>query len=257
LFCTAPREIRAQSGFYGGARTFEQQTSLYRCLAAAEPEFDRELTGLTILAVQGGTLPGILTRSRPVATLGDLRGLRLRAPTELLGVLRDLGVDPVNMPMGDVYSALAKGVLDGVVAPADTLKSLHFAEVAKYFWRLEIPRGAYPARAISTRRWNTLTARERAILEKSTAVWESAIAKQTLEAVTAGETAGAQEGVHFTAARAEDQRAFDELYEKDGARSAQSLARFGIDGREVFHRARAIAASIPATGQVICAPSPQ
>ena len=37
------------------------------------------------------------------------------------------------MPMGEVYSALAKGVIDGVVAPADTLRSLHFAEVAHYF----------------------------------------------------------------------------------------------------------------------------
>jgi TRAP-type C4-dicarboxylate transport system substrate-binding protein len=244
--------IRAQSGFYGGARTFEEQTALYRCLAAAEPEFARELSGLTILAVQGGTLPGILTRSRPVNTLGDLRGLRLRAPTELLGVLRDLGVDPVNMPMGDVYSALAKGVLDGVVAPADTLKSLHFAEVGKYFWRLEIPRGAYPARAISTRRWNSLTPQERSILEQSTVVWEAAIASQTLAAVRAGESAGAQEGVHFTPVRPEDQRVFDALYEKDGERAAASLVRFGIDGPEVFQRARGIASKIRETGRVDC-----
>jgi TRAP-type transport system periplasmic protein len=248
--------IRAQSGFYGGARTFEQQTSLYRCLSAAEPEFDRELSGLTVLAIQGGTLPGILTRTRPVATLSELQGLRLRAPTELLGVLRDLGVDPVNMPMGDVYSALAKGVLDGVVAPADTLKSLHFAEVAKYFWRLEIPRGAYPARAIATRRWKTLTPQERAVLGRSTAVWEKAIAKQTLDAVRAGESAGVQEGVRFTAATPEEQRKFDALYEQDGARAAQSLARFGIDGGEVFHRARAIAGSIRQTGVVDCAAVP-
>lgn len=244
--------IRAQSGFYGGARTIEQQTALYRCLAAAEPEFARELSGLTVLAVQGGSLPGILTRSRPVAALSDLRGLRLRAPTELLGVLRDLGADPVNMPMGDVYSALAKGVLDGVVAPADTLKSLHFAEVAKYFWRLEIPRGAYPARAIATRRWDALTSSERAILERSTTVWESAIAKQTLDALRAGENAGRQEGVRFTAATAEDQRTFDRLYERDGARSAQSLASFGIDGIEVFQRARTIAKSIGPDGAVDC-----
>jgi TRAP-type transport system periplasmic protein len=240
--------IRAQSGFYGGARTFEQQTTLYRCLAAAEPEFGRELAGLTVLAVQGGTLPGILTRSRPVNSLADLRGLRLRAPTELLGVLRDLGVDPVNMPMGDVYSALAKGVLDGVVAPADTLKSLHFAEVAKYFWRLEIPRGAYPARAIATRRWNELSSTERSILEQSTAVWEAAIAAETAAAVRAGETAGAQEGVRFLAARPEEQRTFNELYEKDGAQAAASLARFGLDGQRVFQRARAIAASFQQTG---------
>jgi TRAP-type transport system periplasmic protein len=180
-----------------------------------------------------------------------LRGLRLRAPTELLGVLRDLGVDPVNMPMGDVYSALAKGVLDGVVAPADTLKSLHFAEFGKYFWREEIPRGAYPARAISTRRWNSLTAQERSILEQSTAVREAAIASRTLAAVRAGESEGAREGVHFIPVRAEDQRAFDALYEKDGERAAAALVKFGIDGPGVFQRAR-IASKIRETGRVDC-----
>ena len=48
--------------------------------------------------------------------------------------------DPVNMPMGDVYSALAKGVLDGVIAPADTFKSLHFADVAGYALAMSVPR---------------------------------------------------------------------------------------------------------------------
>ena len=51
--------------------------------------------------------------------------MRIRVPTELLNVMRDLGADPVNMPMGEVYSALAKGVIDGLVAPTDTFKSLH------------------------------------------------------------------------------------------------------------------------------------
>lgn len=125
--------IRAQAGFYGGLTTFEQQTALWRCMAAADPQFQRELHELKVLAVQGGNLPGIVTRDRPIRTLDDLSGLRLRAPSELLAVLKDLGADPIDMPMGEVYSALAKGVLDGVVAPPDTLKSLHFAEVASYF----------------------------------------------------------------------------------------------------------------------------
>ncbi len=86
-----------------------------------------------MLAVQGGSLPGIITRDRPIRSLADLQGLRIRAPTELLTVLRELGADPVNMPMGEVYSAMTKGVIDGVIAPADTFRALHFAEVARYY----------------------------------------------------------------------------------------------------------------------------
>ena len=247
--------IRAQAGFYDGARTFEQQVAMYRCLAAASPEFARELSGLTILAIQGGTLPGILTRTRAVSALADLRGLRLRAPTELLGVLRDLGADPVNMPMGDVYSALAKGVLDGVVAPADTLKSLHFAEVAKYYWELDIPRGAYPARAMATQRWLALPSRDRAVLEASIPIWEQALAEQTTAAVQAGENAGRQQGVEFLPATSEDQRRFNALYDQGAKRNAQSLSRYGISGLEVFDYARAIAVGISGSGRVDCHPS--
>ena len=148
--------LRVQTGFYAGAKTFEQQVQMYRCLAADSSEYATETQGLKVLAVQGGTLPGLLSRTREVRTLSDLKGMRIRVPTELLNVMRDLGADPVTMPMGEVYSSLAKGVLDAVVAPADTLKSLHFGEVAKHYTQLEVPRGAYPARAMSERRWNAL-----------------------------------------------------------------------------------------------------
>lgn len=244
--------IRVQAGFYLGTETFVQQTSLYRCLQAAEPEFDRELHGLQVLAIQGGNLPGIVTRVHPVRTLEDLRGLRLRAPSELLGVLADLGADPVDMPMGEVYSALAKGVLDGVVAPADTLRSLHFGEVAHYFNTIRIPRGAYASRAMGERRWKQLTAVQRELLERSVAIWEDALASEIAAGEHAGELAGRERGVQFFDMSPADQRRFDEVYERDAERHAQETARYGIDAMASFRRARAIANGLSADGTVHC-----
>ncbi len=244
--------IRTQAGFYDGAHTFEQQVAMYRCLAGAEPEFARELAGLKVLAIQGGTMPGIVTRTRAVSTLEDLRGLRLRAPSELLGVLRQLGADPVSMPMGEVYSALAKGVLDGVLAPADTLRALHFGEVAKFYWSLEIPRGAYPARAMELRRWLKLSPADQSLLEQSTSIWEAALAAQTRAAETAGQELGERQGVVFQKATAEDQRRFAELYDRETERSAAALTDYGIPGPAVYRYARELSAGIAATGQVRC-----
>jgi TRAP-type C4-dicarboxylate transport system substrate-binding protein len=244
--------LRVQTGFYDGAQTFGQQVAMYRCLAAASPQFARELQGLTVLAVQGGTLPGILTRTRRVERLEQLRGLRIRAPTELLGLLRALGVDPVDMPMGDVYSALAKGVLDGVVAPTDTLRSLHFADVARHFWQLQVPRGAYPARAIATRRWLALSAQERALLTAATPVWEQALAAQTLAAAKTGEDAGRAQGVEFVPVTAEQQARFDELYQRDAERNARALSRYEIAGLPTLQLARRIADGIRQNGTVSC-----
>jgi TRAP-type C4-dicarboxylate transport system substrate-binding protein len=245
--------LRVQTGFYAGAKTFEQQVEMYRCLAADSPEYARELRGLKVLAIQGGTLPGLLSRTREVHSLDDLRGMRIRVPTELLNVMRDLGADPVTMPMGEVYSSLAKGVLDAVVAPTDTLKSLHFGEVAKYYTELRVPRGAYPARAMGERRWNALNPQEQRLLEASIPIWEAAIAKETRAAVQSGEMEGRAQQVQFIPVSAPEQKRFDELYEEDAARGADMLSNLGIDGAAVFRDARQIARGIEQTGTVTCA----
>ncbi len=245
--------LRVQTGFYGGAKTFEQQVEMYRCLAADWPQYARELQELKILAIQGGTLPGLLSRTREVHTLDDLKGMRIRVPTELLNVMRDLGADPVTMPMGEVYSSLAKGVIDAVVAPADTLRSLHFGEVAKYYTELEVPRGAYPARAMPVRRWNSLTPQQQQVLEASIPIWEAALSQETRAAVRMGEAEGRAQHVQFIPVASEVQRRFDALYEEDALRDAQSLSRLGIDAVPIFRDARQIASTLQETGIVTCA----
>jgi TRAP-type C4-dicarboxylate transport system substrate-binding protein len=245
--------IRVQAGFYGGIKTFAQQVALYRCLEAKDPQFARELHDLVVLAVQGGNLPGIVTRSRAVTSLDDLQGLRLRAPAELLPVLKHLGADPVDMPMGEVYSALAKGVLDGVVAPMDTLKSLHFAEVAHHFNTLPIPRGAYAARAMGQGRWSHLSVEHQALLKDGTAVWEAALAEELTKANRAGELVGHEQKMEFVAMPARDTEQFLDIYNQFAERGAQKLARFDIDGMAPFREARAIAARMNTQGDASCA----
>lgn len=241
--------IRIQSGFYSGARTVESQVALYRCIAAANPQVARELEGLKVLAVQGGSLPGIVTRDRPVHTLADLKGLRLRAPTELLSVLETFGVDAINMPMGDVYSAMAKGEIDGVVAPADTFRALHFAEVAHYFADLPIPRGAYPARAMNIARWNGLSPELRAILEAGTPVWEAALAREVRKALGTGFDEARKKGVKISSLSKADEARFEARYLEDAARNAQGLQKWGIDGMAAFKSART---SLVGTDRVSC-----
>ena len=241
--------IRIQSGFYAGTDVIEEQVALYRCLEANEAQIRAELDGLVVLAVQGGNMPGLITRDKPVRSLADLRGLRIRVPTELLPVLKALGADPVNMPMGEVYSAMAKGVIEGVVAPEDTFRSLHFAEVSRYFTRLAIPRGAYPARAMGESRWQRLSAAHQEVLLEGIPVWEQALAEENRRALEEGRELAREEGIEEFEMDAEDQRQFGELYLRDAERSAAGLSRYGIDGTAAFSRARA---SVGTDGRVIC-----
>lgn len=226
--------LRTQTGFYAGARNFDEQVAVYKCLAQRFPEFGHELEGLTVLAVQGGNLPGIVTRDRPVRSLLDLKGLRLRAPNELMALLKTLGADPVNMPMSDVYASLARGVVDGVVAPLDALRSLHLAEVAHEFSRLTIPRGAYPARAIRNQRLQTLPAPLQSMLLASAAVWEAALARELVQAQAGGLTYAKQHGIRLSDFPAEDQLAFDRAYNT----SALDRARTLHSGQAIFEAAQ-------------------
>lgn len=236
------RAQKVQAGFYAGARTIEEQVRIYRCLANEFPILNQELAGVHVLAVQGGNLPNILTRDRPVRTLEDMRGLRLRAPNEIVPVLRRLGVDAVTMPMGEVYSAMSKGVIDGVVAPADTLKALHFTEVGRYQNMLWVSRGAYPARAISDQTWNRLPLDLRKILDDAAPVWEAAMAAEVKKGEAAGFAAGRAAGTRFQDPDPGQQARFDAAYSTVALESARALAAHGVDGEAMFRRAQALIA---------------
>ena len=241
--------LRTQTGFYAGAQSFREQVAVYKCLAQRFPVFNHELKGLTVLAVQGGNLPGIVTRHTPVHSLHDLRGLRLRAPSELMGLLETLGADPVNMPMGDVYAALARGVIDGVVAPLDALRSVHLAEVAHHFTRLSIPRGAYPARAIRNARLHALPAPLQALIRDSSAVWENALASELTRALAAGQAYASEQGLSVNDFPEQDQLAFNRAYNSAARERAHDLHSLGIDGDAIFGAAQSWVARLQSAPQ--------
>jgi len=241
--------VRIQSGFYSGADTIDSQVALYRCLETSVPQLSRELQGLRVLAVQGGLLPGIVTSKRQVRSLADLRGLRLRAPTELLAVLRELGADPVNMPMGEVYSAMARGVIDGVVAPVDTFQALHFDEVARYYAALSIPRGAYPSRAMGDAAWRRLSVDHQRLLARSRGVWEAALKDEIQKSAQVGEDAAREANVRISRFDPAEQARFDALYLVDAQANARALASLDIDGLDAFRKARA---SVRPDGSIEC-----
>jgi len=232
--------LRTQTGFYAGARSFEEQVSVYKCLAKRFAPFRDELSGLTVLAAQGGNLPGIATRDTRIGSLGDLAGLRLRAPSELMELLKALGADPVTMPMGDVYASLARGVIDGVVAPLDALRSLHLAEVAHNFTRMAIPRGAYPARAVRNQSLQRLPTALQAVVRESRDVWETALAGELDQAEAAGLTYAAEHHISLSDLPAPDQAAFHLAYNKAARERARSLQ----GGEAIFDAAQTWVAAL-------------
>jgi TRAP-type C4-dicarboxylate transport system substrate-binding protein len=76
----------------------------------------------------------ITTRDKLVRVPDDIKGLRLRVPSKMLGeVLTALGASPVFMNITEVYNAVQTGVLAGVVTGTSALRGFKLGEVLKYY----------------------------------------------------------------------------------------------------------------------------
>jgi TRAP-type C4-dicarboxylate transport system substrate-binding protein len=76
--------------------------------------------------------PGILHTKKPVNTLDDLKGMKIRCTGMAAKIVTALGGVPVAMPMGETYDALSRGVVDGSMAPQESLQGWKWGEVVKY-----------------------------------------------------------------------------------------------------------------------------
>ncbi|MBK9443827.1 MAG: TRAP transporter substrate-binding protein [Comamonadaceae bacterium] len=70
---------------------------------------------------------------KPINTLADLKGTKLRAPTRQTNkLLAALGASPVAMPVPQVSEALSKSVIDGALVPYEVVPSVKIQELAKF-----------------------------------------------------------------------------------------------------------------------------
>ena len=76
-----------------------------------------------------------LGADRPVRTVDDLRGLRIRVMENPLHAefWRLMGADPVQMPMSDSYISLQQKLLNASENPLDTLLAYRINEQSKFF----------------------------------------------------------------------------------------------------------------------------
>ncbi|HSO44941.1 MAG TPA: TRAP transporter substrate-binding protein, partial [Rhodoferax sp.] len=71
--------------------------------------------------------------NKPINTMADLKGLKVRAPTRQTNkLLAALGATPVAMPVPAVSEALAKSVIDGALVPYEVVPSVKIQELVKF-----------------------------------------------------------------------------------------------------------------------------
>jgi TRAP-type C4-dicarboxylate transport system substrate-binding protein len=74
----------------------------------------------------------LMTAKKPVRTLDDLKGLKIRAQALTGDILGALGGAATSYQMAELYDGLSKGVVDGVLVDPSVLVSFKLGDVTKY-----------------------------------------------------------------------------------------------------------------------------
>ncbi len=74
----------------------------------------------------------VLSATKPVNKMEDLKGMTLRGLGLIAEVVTALGGTPRSIPMPESYEAVQKKVIDGLMIPMETLRAFRLAEVTKY-----------------------------------------------------------------------------------------------------------------------------
>ena len=98
------------------------------------------------------------TRTVPVRSLADLKGLVLRASGGATSTISALGATPRAMHMGEAYAALSKGVVEGQFAVPETLKGWKHADVVNYVSIPPVSTSSCQYIIINKRKWDSLPA---------------------------------------------------------------------------------------------------
>jgi TRAP-type C4-dicarboxylate transport system substrate-binding protein len=76
--------------------------------------------------------PGILASKKPVESMADLRGMKVRATGLSSKIVENLGGVPIGMSQPETYEALQKGVVEATLCPIETLEGWKQGEVVDF-----------------------------------------------------------------------------------------------------------------------------
>jgi TRAP-type C4-dicarboxylate transport system substrate-binding protein len=106
--------------------------------------FAKEYEAAKVLMLWNSDTAGIMSRAKPVRTMEDMKGMRIRTPSRAQSAqLTALGATPVDMPVTQIYNALERGVIDATMIPLSAMLDFKLLEVVKYL-TVDAPLGRSP-----------------------------------------------------------------------------------------------------------------
>jgi len=92
----------------------------------------KEWDKIHMLSMHTSPVNVVLSATKPVYKMEDLKGMTLRGLGFIAEVVSALGGTPRPIPTPEAYEAIQKRVIDGLMLPMETMRAFRYAEVAKY-----------------------------------------------------------------------------------------------------------------------------
>jgi len=209
---------------------------------AAPDEFKD--TQVLALQVHG---PGVIhTVDKPVKSIADMRGLKLRAPTrqvtKLMGVL---GATPVGMPLPQIPDALSKGTINGCVIPWEVVPSVKVNELTKFHAEFDPAGGSLYTTtfvmAMNKAKYNSLAPDLKKVIDNNSGMATSAWLGKVQQGndVPGRKTASDRGNTIYTVSAAEAQE-FRRKSRTVEVEWVEDMNKKGFDGKKLLDTARSL-----------------
>lgn len=109
---------------------------------------------------------------KPLPSINDLKGMKIRAAGDTSKIVTAMGATPVSVPIGDAYEAYQRGICEGVLLSAETLKSFRWGDLL-HGLQLNGGIGAVNALCVvmNKKKWDSLPPDIQKILDEVSKEW--------------------------------------------------------------------------------------
>jgi TRAP-type C4-dicarboxylate transport system substrate-binding protein len=199
-------------------------------------------TQVLALQVHG---PGVIhTADKPIKTVGDMRGLKMRAPTRQVNkMLASLGATPVGMPLPQIPDALSKGTIQGCVIPWEVVPSVKVHELTKYHAEFDPAGGALYTTTfvmcMNKAKYNSLPPDLKKVIDANSGIATSGwLGKVQQAGDAAGRKAASDRGNQIFTVSANEAQEFRRRSRQIEVEWVEDMNKRGFDGRKLLDTAR-------------------
>ncbi|MEM2567519.1 MAG: TRAP transporter substrate-binding protein DctP [Candidatus Bathyarchaeia archaeon] len=204
----------------------------------------KEFEGVKILALCANYPMHLMTTKKPVTSLSDLKGLRIRITGDVMvKTMKNLGVEPVSMPVAEAYEALGKGIIDGVILGGGDYQAFKLVDVIKFATiNFQQYRGVYPSRAINMTAWKKLPPEVQRVFDQYVDFWTSESTRLLAQLEEEGLELARKTGIKFIQMPAADLEIYKAEFHKALEEEISRLEKEGIPVRAIYTEIRKLLA---------------